>query len=371
MEHVDTVVIGAGVVGLAVARAQALHGREVLVLDAATACGTATSARNSGVVHGGLYYPPRSLKARLCVAGRELLDAYAAARGIALHRCGKLIVATTRDELATLAGIAATARANGVGELCALDAAAARQLEPEVRCVAALHSPVTGIIDTPALLLALQADIAAHGGLVALATPVTGTRIAQGRLVLTCGGAIATELAATRVVNCAGHGAAAVLDAFADWPAAMRPRPAFAKGNYFSLRGPQPFRRLVYPVPVPGGLGIHATLDLAGRTRFGPDVEWVDNERDLSVDPSRAEAFAAAIRRYWPGLPDDALAPDFAGIRPKLCDGDGHATDFRIDGPRTHGIRGYVALLGIESPGLTAALAIGEHVAALLDAEAH
>lgn len=362
-ERVDAVVIGAGVVGLAVARALAVTGREVLVLERHDAVGTEISARNSEVIHAGLYYPAGSLRARFCVEGREALYAYAAARGFAARRVGKLIVATRDDQRPVLDAIAAAAAANGVDDLVRLDGAAVSVLEPAVACVAALHSPSTGILDTHAYMLALEADLEAAGGMVVLNAPVIGGRVVADGVEIDVGGADPTTLSARLVVNAAGLGAVALAQSLVGLPAATVPRLHVAKGNYFALSGVRPpFRRLVYPVPEPGGLGIHATIDLGGSVRFGPDVEWVER-LDLTVDPARAERFYAAIRSYWPALPDGALHPDFAGLRPKITGPGEPAADFSILGPAEHGIEGLWNLFGIESPGLTSSLAIGAHLA--------
>jgi len=368
-ESVDAVVVGAGVVGLAVARALALAGREVMVLEAEGAIGTGISSRNSEVIHAGLYYPAGSLKARFCVAGREALYAYAAARGIAARPVGKLIVATDDRQSATLDAIAAAAAANGVTDLVRLDAAAVHALEPEVTCVAALHSPSTGILDSAAYMLALQGDLEAAGGAVALHAPVRGGRVVADGIELDVGGDEAITLVARTVVNAAGLGATALAAAITGVPAATVPRLRLARGNYFALSGVKsPFRRLVYPVPEPGGLGVHATLDLGGQVRFGPDVEWIEAV-DYTVDPRRAERFYEAVRRYWPGLPDGALVPSFAGIRPKISGPSDPAADFLVQGPETHGVAGLWNLFGIESPGLTSSLAIAAHVGAAVTAD--
>jgi L-2-hydroxyglutarate oxidase LhgO len=363
MDEVDCIVAGAGVVGLAVARALAQAGREVLVLEAAEAMGTGTSSRNSEVIHAGLYYPPGSLKARLCVAGRQALYAYCGTRGIPHRRCGKLIVATDEAEIATLGDIATRAAANGVDDLRLLGAAEATALEPAIACVAALHSPSTGIVDSHALMQALEADAAVAGATVVFRTPIAGGDVAGGRIVIRTGGDAPMALACRLLVNCAGLGASALVAGLAGFPAAFVPELRLAKGNYFVLAGSAPFSRLIYPVPVPGGLGVHLTLDLAGAARFGPDVEWVEHI-DYDVDPTRSEGFHAAIGRYWPGVAGRSLEPGYSGIRPKAVR-PGSDGDFIIDGPEAHGVPGVISLGGIESPGLTAALAIGDHVAAM------
>lgn len=383
METVDCVVVGAGVVGLACARALALAGREVLVLEAAPAFGTGVSSRSSEVIHGGLYYPPGSLKAALCVRGRGLLYEYCAARHVPHRRCGKLVVATSHAQEAELATIAARARANGVSDVELLDAGQARRLEPELRCVAALLSPATGIIDSHALMLALLADAEAAGAMLVASTPVLGGVAGADGIELRTGGAAPMQLTARSVVNAAGLGAPALAARIDGIPATAVPRAYYAKGSYFALHGKTPFSRLLYPVPEPGGLGVHLTLDLAGQGRFGPDVEWLKDANAASwgdppglppdhayaVDPARAERFYDAIRRYWPGLPDGALAPGYAGIRPKIHGPAQAAADFRIDGMERHGISGLINLFGIESPGLTASLAIAETVADRLGAD--
>jgi L-2-hydroxyglutarate oxidase LhgO len=362
LDRIDVAVIGAGAVGLAIARALARDGHEVLVLEAADTFGTGASSRNSEVIHAGIYYPPGSLKARLCVEGRLRLYEFCARFGIAHRRCGKLLVAATSAQISRLAEIDATARSNGV-DLAALDRAGARSLEPQLACEAALHSPHTGILDTHAYLLALLGQAEAHGAACAYGSRVTHMEAGgDGVSIAVNGGPPA--LLASLVVNAAGLGAPALARATEGFPADRIPRSYLAKGSYFALAGRSPFERLIYPLPEPGGLGVHLTLDLAGRARFGPDVQWIDAP-DYAVDPQRAAAFYPAIRSYWPALPDGALRPAYAGIRPKICGPGEPAADFRIDGPEAHGAP-MVHLFGIESPGLTASLAIAEHVADLL-----
>ena len=359
---IECVVIGAGVVGLAVARALALHGRETLILEAGSAIGTATSSRSSEVIHAGIYYPHGSAKARFCVAGKRLLYEFCAARGVEHRRCGKLIVAADESQIPDLRSIEGMARANGVADLDWLTGGEARALEPQLNAVAALSSPSTGIIDSHGFMLALQGDFEQAGGVIALRSALLRGRC-DGKLIhLQAGTAAAMSLAASVVINCAGLYAQEVAHRIAGVPQWSIPRGYFAKGTYYVLRTRSPFRRLIYPVPEPGGLGVHATLDLAGQARFGPDVEWVQDV-DYTVDPARADRFYAAIRRYWPALPDGSLQPGYAGIRPKLT-GPGEPTaDFLIQGADVHGVQGLVNLYGIESPGLTSALAIAEHVA--------
>ena len=370
METVDAVVIGAGVVGLAVARSLALAGREVLVVEAADAIGTETSSRNSEVIHAGIYYPPGSLKARLCVAGKQVLYAYCAEHGITAKAIGKLIVATEEEQIATLQGLRAYAEWNGVFDLGWVETADLKRLEPEVRGVAALLSPSSGIVDSHALMLSYQGDLENHGGIIAFGSPVGGGEITENGIRLLIGGAEPMELMARTVVNAAGLWAPALAERLEGFPKKHVPPAYFARGVYFSLTGVRaPFRRLIYPVPEPGGLGIHATIDLAGQVRFGPDVEWIERP-SYEIDPGRAARFYAAIRTYWPALPDGALEPAYAGVRPKVTGPGEPAGDFIIQGPRQHGCPGLINLFGIESPGLTASLAIGDYVAAMMQDEA-
>jgi L-2-hydroxyglutarate oxidase LhgO len=362
MDEAEVAVIGAGVVGLAVARALALQGREVVILEAESAFGTGASARNSEVIHAGIYYPRGSLKARLCVAGRSRLYEYCERRGIPHRRCGKLIVATSEPQIAELSRIRAAAAANAV-ELETLTAEQARQLEPELAAMGALHSPLTGIIDSHAYMLALLGDAEAHGAMLSCGSRVKCAELHSGGIEVHLEESEA-PLRARLLVNCAGLNAPEMARSLAGFPAAHVPRAWLAKGNYFTLSGRSPFTQLVYPVPEPGGLGIHLTLDLAGRARFGPDVQWIES-LDYDVDAARAERFYASIRTYWPGLPQGSLQPAYAGVRPKISGPGEPAADFRIEGPETHGVPGVIHLFGIESPGLTASLAIADHVVAL------
>jgi L-2-hydroxyglutarate oxidase LhgO len=364
MDKVDCVVIGAGVVGLAVARALALRGREVMVLEAADAIGTGTSSRNSEVIHAGIYYPQGSLKARLCVEGKELLYAYCADRGIGHRRCGKLIVATSEAQVTLLRGIQDKAAANGVNDLVLLTREQARALEPQLECVAALHSPSTGIVDSHSLMLALQGDLENAGGLVAFNSPLARAQCAGDAIYLTAEDG--TALVARTVVNAAGLHAQHLAGRFAGLPAQHVPPSHYAKGNYFTLPGRSPFSRLIYPVPEAAGLGVHLTVDMGGQAKFGPDVQWVDSPDDLVVDPARGDAFYAEVRKYWPALADGVLTPGYAGIRPKIQAPHEAAKDFLIQGPRDHGVAGLVNLFGIESPGLTSSLAIGDYVSRLV-----
>ena len=368
VEPIDAVVIGAGAVGLAVARELALQGLEVMVLESENAIGTGTSSRNSEVIHAGIYYPAGSLKARLCVEGKQLLYAYCAERGVAHQRLGKLIVATRPEQVAQLAGIEAKAAANGVHDLRHISAAEARDLEPALQCDAALLSPSTGIVDSHGLMLALQGDMENAGGLLALLSPVKTIGAGQGTpshpLRVTCDDG--TELAARFVVNAAGLNAVAMAHRVDGLNKQRLPQAFFAKGNYFTLAGKAPFSRLIYPVPEHAGLGVHLTLDLGGQAKFGPDVQWVDDPGDLRVDPRRGDAFYAEVRKYWPALPDGALQAGYAGMRPKISGPSQAAADFMVQGPLEHGIAGLVNLLGIESPGLTSSLAIAALVRAQL-----
>ncbi len=365
MDTVDVIVIGAGVVGLAAARALAQAGHETLVVEREDAFGTGSSSRNSEVIHAGIYYPAGSIKARLCVAGRDLLYEFASTHGVAYRRCGKMLVANGEDDRAQLDAIARRAAANGVTDLRLLDAAAARDLEPELRCTAAYLSPSTGIIDSHGYMLALVADIDEAGGMIAYSAPVERWYVEPDGIVVETGGRDPTVVKAALVVNAAGHGAPPLVASLVDYPIDRPVAQHFAKGSYFSLQGRPPFSRLIYPAPHAASLGVHATIDLAGRVRFGPDIEWVSSEHDLAVDPDRAAVFYEAIRRYWPALPDEALTPDYAGIRSKIHGPDRPMPDFRIEGPADHGVAGLINLLGIESPGLTASLAIGEEVVRL------
>ncbi len=364
-EKVDCVVIGAGVVGLAVARALALSGREVIVLESAGSIGTETSSRNSEVIHAGIYYPPGSLKAICCVEGNKLLYRYCETRGVAHRRCGKLIVATAPAQIPTLDKIRAQAAANGVDDLRLLTAAEAQRLEPALRCVAALLSPSTGIIDSHGLMLAYQGEAEEHGAMLAAFSPVTRGEIERGGIALEVGGAQPMRILAHTVINCAGLHAQRVAASIERFPRDKVPPTFYAKGSYYSLSSRPPFSHLIYPIPEAAGLGVHLTLDLAGQARFGPDVEWI-SEIDYDVDLRRADGFYRAIRDYWPGLKDGQLAPGYAGIRPKLGGAEQPASDFVIQGPVEHGVPGMVNLFGIESPGLTASLALADRVAQLV-----
>ncbi len=365
MERVDALVIGAGVIGLAVARELALAGHEVIVVDRAEGIGTGTSSRNSEVIHAGLYYPRASLKAQLCVEGREALYRYCEAHAIAHRRCGKLVVAVSRDEVPALEALQAQARANGVHDAVLIDGAAARALEPALNAVAALHSPSTGIVDSHGFMLALQGQAEDHGAMFAFHSPFEAATVSADGFDARIGGAEPMRLSARVLINAAGLHASAVASRIDGLDARHVPRTCWCKGHYFSLTGRAPFSRLVYPMHNRAGLGVHFTLDLGGQGRFGPDVDWLPDDaglEDYSVDPTRARGFARDIRRYWPALRDDALAPAYSGIRPKLVGPGEAAADFRIDGPAQHGVPGLVNLFGIESPGLTASLALARSV---------
>ncbi len=362
MESIECVIVGAGVVGLAIARELARAGHEILILERHDAIGTETSSRNSEVIHAGLHYPEGSLKATTCVRGRDLLYAYCEHRGVPYRRCGKLIVAANDVQLADLERIRAGAGRNGVDDLELLDRAAARRLEPEIECVGALHSPSTGIVDSHTLMHALLGEAENARAMLVLQTPVQRMTSTGSGIQLDCG---ETLLLARWVINSAGLGAVALAERTEGLAEEHVPSAFMAKGSYFSLAGRAPFSRLIYPVPEPGGLGVHLTLDLGGQARFGPDVEWVQAV-DYAVDPARSAGFHAEIRKYWPGLVDGQLSPAYSGVRPKIVGPGEPAADFRIDGPETHGVPGLVNLFGIESPGLTAALAIAERVAGIV-----
>ena len=360
MEKTDCIVIGAGVIGLAVARELALAGLEVVVLERAGVIGMETSSRNSEVIHAGLYYPPGSLKSRLCVEGKQRLYAYCEERGIAARRLGKLLVATSESQLPKLAAIKENAERNGARDLAWLSPAEALQLEPEVRCSAALYSPSTGILDSHAFMLALQGDLENAGGVIAFNNSVEGGSVEADGVVFRTR---ETEIEASVAVNAAGLYAPAVARSIEGMPDALIPPAYFCKGNYFSLAGRSPFTHLVYPMPEAAGIGIHATLDLGGQVRFGPDVEWIEAV-DYSIDEKRASMFEAAIRQYWPGLQSGALMPSYCGIRPKIAAPGEPPADFVVQGPDDHKVEGLWNLFGIESPGLTASLALAAELCA-------
>jgi L-2-hydroxyglutarate oxidase LhgO len=362
MESVECLVVGAGVIGLAVARALARAGREVIVVESESGIGAGVSSRNSEVIHAGIYYRTGLDKTRLCVDGRAMLYAFCQEFGVPHKRCGKLLVAVNAGEVDELAALKAQAEANGVTDLIWLNCKEARTLEPALVAERALLSPSTGVIDSHALMLALRGDAEAHGAMFAFETPVLAGRAGERGLVIETGGSAPMRIAASMVVNATGLGAQALARSVAGLPADTIPPLHLAKGNYFSLNGRSPFSRLIYPIPTPGGLGVHLTLDLAGQAKFGPDVEWVD-AIDYHVDPRRAGSFYAAIRTYWPDLPEGALQPGYAGVRPKIARPGGSTTDFLMQTEKDHGVAGLINLFGIESPGLTASLAIAEWVA--------
>jgi L-2-hydroxyglutarate oxidase LhgO len=362
--QIDALVVGAGAVGLACAAELARRGREVMVVEAAGCIGSGTSSRNSEVIHAGMYYPTGSLKHRLCVRGRRKLYAYLAARGVTHRKCGKLIVATDAAEEKQIAALHARALANDVESVTLLTAREATAMEPNLACVSALLSPETGIVDSHGYMLALLGELESLGGMLALNAPVLRGRPIRGGFEADIGGAAPATIACRTLVNAAGLDAQRIAAAIEGVPGGAIPPLVLAKGSYFSCAAKPAFTRLIYPAPVEGGLGVHLTLDLAGRMRFGPDVEWLDHNDpakvDYSLDPRRSQSFYAAVRRYWPAMPDRVLSPDYAGCRPKLSARGAPAADFRIDGPAVHKLRGLVNLFGVESPGLTASLAIAE-----------
>jgi L-2-hydroxyglutarate oxidase LhgO len=361
----QVLVVGAGVVGLAVARAAALAGHEVIVAEKAGSIGSGTSSRNSEVIHGGMYYPTGTLRAVHSVRGRRMLYDYCASHGVPHRKLGKLVVAANDAEIGKIEQIAKQGAINGVEGLTLIEGKAARALEPELVCAGALASSETGIVDSHGYMLALRGDIEDAGGMIAFNTPVLGAERIGGAWRVRFGGAEAGEFDFDAVINSAGHGAQGLARAMPDYPQTRVPRLVLAKGNYFSYAGRPAFTRLIYPTPMPGGLGVHVTLDLAGRMRFGPDVEWIDSE-NYDVDGKRADIFYARIRTYWPGLPDGSLTPDYSGIRPKLTGPGEPQSDFLIDTPAAHGLPGLVQMFGIESPGLTSSLSLAEYVVAAL-----
>lgn len=362
MERVDTIVIGAGVVGLSIARALAMRNREVLILESEPTFGTITSSRNSGVIHAGIYYRPGGLKAQSCVAGRNMLYTYAAERGIPYKPCGKLIVATAPDQKDKLSEWQMIATQNGVSGMRLITPEEACAMEPEVRCVAALHVPVSGIIDVHSYMLALLGDAETFGATLALRSPVTKGKVTEGGFILDIGGTAPMQMGCRTLINAAGLGAQDFSRNLRGLDPATVPPLILAKGSYFSLPGKPPFQMLIYPLPVFGSSGLHASCDMGGQVRFGPDVEWVDHI-DYRVEPARVPLFEESVRRYWPNLPKGALQPDYSGIRPKIARGSPHDTDFVLQTEREHKVPGLINLYGIESPGLTASLALAEEVA--------
>tara|TARA_R110000787_G_scaffold85451_6_gene182293 strand:- start:31 stop:1146 length:1116 start_codon:yes stop_codon:yes gene_type:complete len=365
-DRVDCVVVGAGVVGLAVARAVARLGREVVVVERAETIGTETSSRHSEVIHAGIYYPQDSLKAAFCVAGKHALYEFCDSHGVAYNRCGKIIVATDAEQMPELERLKQNAAANGVPDLEYLTPAQATEMEPAVYCVGALWSPSTGILDSHAYMLALRGDAEDAGAMFAFMTPVTGGAVRNDGIRLDCGGAASMSLMADLVINCGGLWAQAIAASIDGVPADTVPPTYYCKGNYYTLSGRPPFTRPIYPVPEKAGLGVHVTVDLGGQVRFGPDVEWVD-EIDYDVDPARADKFYAAVRKYYPALADGAIQPGYSGIRPKIQAPGEAAADFVIQSPAEHGVPGLINLYGIESPGMTSSLAIGEYVQKIIE----
>lgn len=363
---IETIVIGAGVVGLAIASALAENGHEVLILEQHVAFGTETSARNSEVIHAGIYYSQNSLKAKLCTRGKALLYAYCDQHGVAYKRLGKLIVATSDEQVSTLDTIAAKASANGVNDLSLLKANEIHELEPAIKAQAALLSPSTGIVDSHGLMLSLIGKAESLGAMIAYGSVVKKVESVNGGFALNIVGDEEVNITAKNVINAAGHGAINIAQQTVGLNQSLVPQASYAKGNYFRLKGRTPVSRLIYPIPEPGGLGVHITIDLAGQCRFGPDVQWQDS-LEYEVDPARADSFCEAIRRYWPALEDDALVPDYAGVRPKITFHGAAYTDFMIQTSAEHGMHGLVNLFGFESPGLTSCLAIAELVAATFD----
>lgn len=378
MEHVDCVVVGAGVIGLAIAREMALQGRETILLEREKAFGTISSARNSEVIHAGIYYPKDSLKAKLCVEGNRLLYEYCRSHQVATQRYGKLIVAADMSQMNDLQALLYKAQNNQVPEIKMISGEDAKMLEPQLQCVAALLSASTGIVDSHAYMLSLLGGFEDAGGMVAYQSPLISAKPigshAQNGFELTIGagesgngGASQSMQVSTKLlINCAGMSAPAVAQKIEGLQASNIPKAYFAKGNYFSLSGKSPFQHLIYPIPEPGGLGVHLTLDMAGQAKFGPDVEWLDIEKeeqiDYTVNPKRGDGFYEAVRRYWPGLKDGSLQADYSGVRAKIVPPNAPAGDFCFDGPKNHGLEGLYNLYGFESPGLTSSLAIARYL---------
>lgn len=372
MEQVDCVVIGAGVVGLTVAREMALQGRETILLERESAFGTISSARNSEVIHAGIYYTKDSLKAKLCVEGNRLLYEYCRSHQVATSRYGKLIVASDETQLNDLNAILYKAQNNGVPEIEMISGDKAKAIEPELKCSAAILSSSTGIVDSHGYMLSLLGGFEDAGGMIAYQSPLLSAKPigegAQNGFELVIGGADGMQIQTKLLINCAGMSAPAVAQKVIGLAKSQIPKAYFAKGNYFSLSGKSPFTHLIYPIPEPGGLGVHLTLDMAGQAKFGPDVEWLDidseEQIDYTVDPKRGEGFYEAVRRYWPGLKDGALQPDYSGVRAKIVPPNAPAGDFCFNGPTDHGLHGLYNLYGFESPGLTSSLAIAKYLEA-------
>jgi L-2-hydroxyglutarate oxidase LhgO len=374
MEQVDCVVIGAGVVGLAVAREMALQGRETILLEREAAFGTISSARNSEVIHAGIYYPKDSLKAKLCVQGNHLLYEYCRSHQVASQPYGKLIVAVDDTQIDDLQAILYKAQNNGVPEIKMISGDKAKVLEPNLQCSAAILSATTGIVDSHGYMLSLLGGFEDAGGMVAYQSPLISAKPvgnnAEGGFELEVGGADGMKIQTKLLINCAGMSAPALAQKIEGLAKAQIPKAYFAKGNYFSLSGKSPFSHLIYPIPEPGGLGVHLTLDMAGQAKFGPDVEWLEIDQedqiDYTVDPKRGDGFYAAVRRYWPGLKDGTLQPDYSGVRAKIVPSNAPAGDFYFDGPKQHSLHGLFNLYGFESPGLTSSLAIARHLEGLI-----
>lgn len=364
-ETVDCVVVGAGVIGLAVARAMALQGREVIVLEAVNQIGSETSSRNSEVIHAGIYYPPNTLKAQFCLEGKNRLYEYLEERGLGYSRCGKILVATAEDQIEKLKRIMNNGAVIGCDDLAYLEQKDVAELEPEAHAVAGVLSPSTGILDVHEYMYSLQGDLEANGGIIALESPALAVEFTDKGIVVSVGGKEPISLKTDCLINSAGLHAVKLAHNYSDFPKDLIPQYYFCKGNYFSLAGKHPFKHLIYPMPEKAGVGVHLTLDLAGQARFGPDVEWID-EIEYSVDETRADSFYPAIRQYWPGLPDGALLPSYCGIRPKLQSPDDPWKDFIIQGPEEHKIPGLINLFGIESPGITSSLVLADYVADML-----
>ncbi|MHA7870997.1 MAG: NAD(P)/FAD-dependent oxidoreductase [Hyphococcus sp.] len=365
-ERLDAIVIGAGVIGLAVARALALAGREVVVIEKHARIGEETSSRNSEVIHAGIQYRPGGVRASLAVKGRDALYAFCASRGVNHARCGKLLVAIGQAEVSQLAELQATAAANGVDDLALISGEKAAMLEPGIRCDAALLSPSSGVVDSHGLMLALQGDLENAGGVLALCSPVRKGRVLGDDVELEIGAAQSVSVRARTVINCAGLWSDRVARRIDGLPPETIPTLRYGKGQYFSYSGPAPFSRLIYPLPSPDSQGVHYTRDLGGQAKLGPDITFVDSNEDYAVDPSRRSAFAAAARRFWPDLEADRLVPGYAGIRPKLK-GPGEEGDFLFSDIKHHGVTGYLGLYGVESPGLTTCLAVADHALTLLE----
>lgn len=374
MEQVDCVVVGAGVVGLAVAREMALQGRETILLERESAFGTISSARNSEVIHAGIYYPKDSLKAKLCVEGNRLLYEYCRSHQVATQPYGKLIVASDETQIDELQAILYKAQNNGVPEIKMISGDEAKALESNLRCVAAILSSTTGIVDSHGYMLSLLGGFEDAGGMVAYQSPLISAKPigdnAEGGYQLEIGGADGMQIQTKLLINCAGMSAPAIAQKIEGLKKDQIPKAYFAKGNYFSLSGKSPFRHLIYPIPEPGGLGVHLTLDMGGQAKFGPDVEWLDidieEQIDYTVNPKRGDDFYEAVRRYWPGLKDKSLQPDYSGVRAKIVPPNAPAGDFCFNGPQEHGLQGLYNLYGFESPGLTSSLAIAKYLEGLI-----